>query len=339
MSSKVTSLEVARRAGVSQSAVSRFFTKGASVSRKTADKVHKAASELGYRPNILARAMASGRSRIIGLIVAYLDNDFYSEALERLSNALQTRGYHVLVVMASQAAGNIDKVVDEMLDYQVDGVVAASLAMSSDLAQKCHDAGISMVMFNRSQAGSDYSAVTTDNFSGGRRVAEFLLAGEHQRIGYISGWEGASTQRDREKGFRTGLAAAGRKLDDLEIGNFTQDGARMAASRMFSGSDQPDAVFVANDHMAFAVMDELRTRLGLKVPDDVSVVGFDDVGPASWPSYDLTTVRQRTNLMVESTVEILIEQIESPEIPCRKVTIDAELVLRSSARVPEGWKH
>ena len=338
MSSKVTSLEVARRAGVSQSAVSRVFTKGASVSMKTADKVHKAASELGYRPNILARAMASGQSRIIGLIVAYLDNDFYSDALERLSNALQARGYHVLVVMASQVAGNIDKVVDEMLDYQVDGVVAASLAMSSDLAQKCHDAGISMVMFNRTLEGNDYSAVTTDNFSGGRRVAEFLLAGEHQRIGYIAGWEGASTQRDRENGFRTGLAAAGREIDDLEIGNFTQGEARMAASRMFSGSDHPDAVFVANDHMAFAVMDELRTRLGLKVPDDVSVVGFDDVGPASWPSYDLTTVRQRTSLMVASTVEILIEQIESPEIPCRKVTIDAGLVLRSSARVPEGWK-
>ena len=115
---KVTSAEVARLAGVSQSAVSRVFTPGASASPKTATKVRKAAEELGYRPNVLARAMVSGKSGIIGLVVAYLNNQFYPEALEKLSNALQERGYHVLVFMASQTAGNIDSVVEEILDFQ-----------------------------------------------------------------------------------------------------------------------------------------------------------------------------------------------------------------------------
>ena len=110
--SKVTSAEVAERAGVSQSAVSRVFTPGASASAKTVEKVRRAAAELGYRPNILARAMVSGRSRMIGLVVAYLDNQFYPDVLERLSNALQQRGYHVLVFMAAQTAGNIDTVVE-----------------------------------------------------------------------------------------------------------------------------------------------------------------------------------------------------------------------------------
>lgn len=337
MSGKVTSLEVARRAGVSQSAVSRVFTAGGSASRKTADKVLKAASELGYRPNVLARAMASGRSRIIGLVVAYLENPFYSDALERLSKSLQARGYHVLVIMASQAAGNIDRVVDEIMDYQADGIIAASLALSSDLAQRCRAAGISMVLFNRSQTGNGFSAVTSDNHAGGRRVAEFLLAGKHRRIGYIAGWEGASTQRDREDGFRAGLAGAGQELACRETGNYNRDEAREATRRMFAGSDHPDAVFVANDHMAFAVMDTLRSEIGLRIPDDVSVVGFDDVPPASWAAYDLTTVRQRTNLMVERTVEILIEQIESPETPFREVQVDVRLKLRGSARIPEGW--
>ena len=149
MVERVTSLEVAKRAGVSQSAVSRVYTPGASVSAKTAAKVKTAAAELGYRPNVLARAMVSGKSRIIGLVVAYLENYFYPEALEKLSNALQERGYHVLIFMASQTAGNISSVVDEILDYQVDGIVMASVALSSEVGSRCQAAGVPVVLFNR----------------------------------------------------------------------------------------------------------------------------------------------------------------------------------------------
>ena len=126
---RITSAEVALRAGVSQSAVSRVFTPGASASPSTVERVKKAANELGYRPNSLARAMVSGKSRIIGLVVAYLENQFYPEALERLSNSLQEQGYHVLMFMAAQTAGDIDNVVEEILDYQVDGIIAASVAL------------------------------------------------------------------------------------------------------------------------------------------------------------------------------------------------------------------
>ena len=138
---KVTSLEVAKLAGVSQSAVSRVFTPGASVSKKTHEKVRSAALKLGYRPNILARSLITGKSRIIGLVVSHLDNYFYPEALELLSNALQKKGYHVLVFMASKASGNIDDVLDEILDYQVDAIILASVAMSSNLANRCVAAG------------------------------------------------------------------------------------------------------------------------------------------------------------------------------------------------------
>lgn len=334
---KITSAEVAQRAGVSQSAVSRVFTPGASASPKTAAKVRQAAAELGYRPNILARAMVSGRSRIIGLVVAYLENYFYPEALEKLSNALQERGYHVLIFMAGQTAGNIDDVVGEILDYQVDGIIAASVAMSSNLAQRCHDAGVPIVLFNRSQQGVGLSTVTSDNYAGGARVAEFLLAGKHARYGYIAGWEGASTQKDREAGFVETLAQHGHKLAAREVGNFKLPEAQDAARQMFSKPDHPDAVFVCNDHMAFAVMDVLRSECGLRVPQDVSVVGFDDVPPAAWAGYDLTTVRQRANAMVAETVDILLEQIETPGAAPRVVAVDAPLVVRGSARKPEGW--
>nr|WP_235871506.1 LacI family DNA-binding transcriptional regulator [Shimia sediminis] len=341
MGDKITSLQVAELAGVSQSAVSRVFTPGASVSAKTREKVRKAANELGYRPNVLARAMVSGKSRIIGLVVAYLENQFYPEAIEKLSNLLQEHGYHVLIFMATKTSGNVDEVLEEILDYQVDGIVMASVAMTSNISSRCQQAGIPIVLFNRSQDMDGITSVTTDNYAGGRRVAEFLVAGGHRKISYIAGWEGASTQRDREAGFRAALQEAHQQVYSRAIGDFHTESARAAARDLFDrpADDRPDAVFVANDHMALAVMDVLRFELGLSVPGDVSVVGFDDVPPAAWPAYDLTTLRQRSNLMVEETVNALLNYINDPDatVP-RKIAIDGPLIVRGSAKLPEGYE-
>lgn len=333
---RITSQQVAERAGVSQSAVSRVYTPGASSSKKTVEKVRKAAAELGYRPNVLARAMVSGKSRIIGLVVAYLDNQFYPEAIERLSNALKERGYHVLIFMAKRTAGNIDSVVEEILDYQVDGIIVASVAMSSELSERCRAAGVPMVLFNRSQDDPNMSAVTSDNYAGGVKVAQFLLAAGHRKIGYIAGWEGASTQRDREAGFIATLADAGMKLHARAKGEFVVTKAAEATRNMFA-SDPPGAVFVANDHMAITVMDTLRFEMNFKIPDDVSVVGFDDVPAAGWLAYNLTTVRQPANRMVTNTVDILLDQIENQHSEPRRIFIDGPLIVRGSARIPEGW--
>ncbi len=341
MGKKATSREVAERAGVSQSAVSRVFGNGAAVSREMDAKVRWAAAELGYRPNVLARAMKSGDSRIIGLVVAYLENYFYNEAFEKLSIALQTRGYHVMMFMASQTAGNVDTVMEEILDYQVDGIILASVELSSKLAEQCKLADVPVVLFNRGQDRSDISSVTSDNRAGGRKVAELFVRAGMTRPGYIAGWEEASTQRDREKGFREGLNAAGVSLFAREVGNYDFKTAQEAARRLFAvpPHERPDSVFVANDHMAFAVMDVLRYELDLRLPNDVSLVGYDDVPLASWAAYDLTTVRQRIVTMVDETVTILIDQIEQSERSARRIHIDGPLILRSSAKVPDAWKN
>lgn len=144
--------------------------------------------------------MITGRSRTIGLVVADLDNHFYPQALEKLSTALKAEGYHILVFMAPRTAGDIEEVVAEILDYQMDGIIAALVALSSMLAARCRDAGVPVVFFNRTQDGEGQSSVTSDNVAGGRLAARFLTAGGHRRIEYIAGWEGASTQRDREAG-------------------------------------------------------------------------------------------------------------------------------------------
>lgn len=331
---RVTSIQVARRAGVSQSAVSRVFTPGASVSQTTRDKVLRAADELGYRPNVLARAMITGRSRIIGLVVAYLENHFYPEVVERLSVALQKEGYHVLVFMSSPTVGDVQDVMREILDYQVDGIVLASVSMSSVLSRRCHDHGIPVVLFNRVQDDPGMSSVATNNYLGGRVIAAHFAAAGHRKIGYIAGLEEASTQRDREAGFRDGLEEAGLRLAARELGNFEYARARAAALEMFAGRDYPDAVFVCNDHMAFAAMDVIRFKLGLSVPDDVAVAGFDDVSIAAWPAYDLTSYRQPINRLVARTVEILMRRIEDRDAAPEHIKLDGKLMLRGSTIDP-----
>ena len=329
---RVTSIDVAKEAGVSQSAVSRVFSQTGSASQKTIDKVQKAADKLGYRPNILARSLITGKSRIIGLLVAYLENYFYPEAVEILSRQLQKQGYHVLIFLASQQEGNLDNIVQELLDYQVDGIITASVSMSSDLSKSCQSAGIPVVMFNRIDDNEIAHSVTADNLQGGYEAACYFSETGHKKISYIAGWEGASTQRDREKGFLKGLSDRGLKLHSRAAGDYDQERAKQAARLLCDTDDRPDAIFVANDHMAFAVMDVIRFELGLSIPNDIAIIGFDDVPPASWPAYDLTTVRQPANQMVEATIDTLISQIEEPQNQCKTIILPSPLIVRSTTR-------
>jgi DNA-binding LacI/PurR family transcriptional regulator len=331
---KITSIQVAQRAGVSQSAVSRVFS-GASASAATVAKVRAAADELGYRPNALARSLITGRTRMIGLVVAYLENPFYPVALELMSKALQARGYHLLIFMAGNATETVPTVMQELLDYQVDGIITASVAMSNDLTARCDAAGIPVVMFNRGQDDARLSEVTSDNFAGARRATEFLIQGGHRRIAHVTGWQGSSTGRDRAQGFRAAMADAGMTPVAMADGMYDRD-ASVRVTREIMATARPDAILVGNDHMAFAVMDVLRNELGLSLPGDVSIVGYDDVPMASWGAYDLTTIRQPVRRMVNAAVEMILGQIEGDQAP-HKVRIDGPLIVRGSARKPDGW--
>jgi len=222
-----------------------------------------------------------------------------------------------------------------LMDYSVDGIITASVAMTNDMTARCAAQGIPVVMFNRGQDGPGISSVTSANVDGGWRVADFLLAGGHRRIAHIAGWSGSSTGRDRQRGLVDGLAAQGHAAIRIIDGMYDRDVAAAAARSLMDEPAPPDAIFVGNDHMAFAVMDTLR-GMGLSVPGDVSVVGYDDVPLAAWPAYDLTTVRQPLNRMVEATVETLLAQIADPDRPSQKIEIDGPLIVRSSARMPKG---
>lgn len=333
--STITSVDVARAAGVSQATVSRVFSPqaGSIVSPEMRAKVVRVAAELGYRPNAIARSLITRRSRLMALLFSYLDNPFYAQSLEQLCHALQQRGYHAIVFMMPDTLAQVDETVGELLEYQVDGVVTASVELSSAICEQCAERGVPVVMFNRIQDDQRLSGVSTDNVKGGRLAAMHLLEIGCARIGMIGGWQGASTNRDRETGFRSALEGAGRALFAYGEGKFSLPLAAEAARAMFSGPGPfPDGLFVTNDYMALTVIDVLRHDLGLRVPQDVAIVGFDDIAAAAQPAYDLTTIRQPIGQMVDAAVRILFEKIEGRSTEPEHVIIGARLIGRGSTR-------
>ena len=333
----VTSFDVARLAEVSQSAVSRSFTPGASVAPGTRARVLDAARKLGYRPNAIASTLSTARSRMIALVVSNLQNQFYPVVIEALSQRLQKDGYHVLLFVTQTE--DADELLVELLRYQVDGIVMASTQLSSSLAQQIADARVPVVMFNRTSIKGRISTVSSDNLAGGRAVANFLADGGHRRVAYIAGAEDSSTNHDREEGLRAGLAERGLRVVARAVGDYAFERSAVATQELFgslvASRERPDAVFVASDHMAFAAIDTLRGAFGLRVPEDVSVVGFDNVPQADWGAYRLTTVRQDAVHMIEATVQMLLQQLEDDAVTRDHVVVPTQLVVRSSARLPK----
>lgn len=333
MKASVRAQDVASLAGVSQSAVSRTFTPGASVSEDTRRKVLAAAQQLGYRPNALARSLITRRSHTVALVMSYLENQFYPLVIERLSQQLQREGYRVLMFIAEMDEA-ADGVLAEILEYQVDGIIMASTMLSPTLANSCAAVGVPVVQFNRTSSleglpRHTVSAVTSDNHRGGELAATLLIERGYRRIAFLAGLEASSTSIARERGFVEMLASHGLGLVSRDTGHYDFGEAQAATRRLFAGSQRPDALFAANDHMAIAALDVIRGELQLCVPDDVAVIGFDDVPQAAWGAYHLTSVRQNLEAMVEATVSLMCEQMQGTFAP-RNIVIPCELIERST---------
>ncbi len=334
---RVSSVEVARLAGVSQSAVSRTFTQGAYVSDDTRDKVLTAARQLGYRPNVIARSLIQHSTNIIGIVMVRFTNPFYASVLKVFTEKLHGLGFATMLFNVG-GDNDIETALPLALQYQVDGLIITSATLTSLLAEECAARGTPVVLFNRYATGSTAHAVCCDNLGGGRVVADALLGAGHKRLAYIAGEEGSSTNRDRERGFAQRLAERSAGLYLRESGDFGYGSGFAAAARLLNRPDRPDAIFCGNDLMALGVLDYARCVLSLRVPEELSVIGFDDIEQASWPKYDLTTVRQPIEAMVNGSVELLLDAIHFPDRERESRLVPVEFIARTSARlVHDGW--
>ncbi len=294
----------------------------------------QAASELGYRPNALARSLITQKSKMVALLFSYLDNPFYALALEKLCLELQGQGYHALVFMMPDTAEGVDETVSELLEYQVDGIITASVELSSTLCEFCLGQNIPVVMFNRVQDDDRLSSVTTDNVAGGRLAARHLLETGHRKIALMAGWQRASTNRDREFGFRAELQAQGVELFDYATGHFHLGKTREATRALLQKpeDERPDGVFIANDYMAIEAMSLIRSELDLRIPEDVSIIGFDDIPLAAMPEFSLTTLRQPIDQMVPNAVRLMAEAIDNGDQTPEKLALVPTLAKRGSTK-------
>lgn len=327
---RISSIDVARLAGVSQSAVSRCFTPGASISEKTRTKVLKAAEELHYTPNVIARSLAQSSTRIIGIIMTLYTSPFYARVLGELIREVQDNGYNTLLMNIGNEQ-SVEDVLSTALQYQVDGLIITSASLTSIMVESCLKADIPLILFNRYSMYNELNAVYCDGIDGGRMVADFLLP-LHDRFACIKGDKTSSTSRDRSSGFIERLHSKGMTTCHSERGDFSYESGFAAAERLLQQKNRPDALFCVSDLMAMGAMDAARKKFRLRVPEDISIVGFDDIAMASWSAYDLTTIRQPVSTMVEATINQLFAAINKKEKGTVIQKIKTELIQRSSTR-------
>lgn len=328
-----TAYDVARLAGVSQSMVSRAFTPGASISADAKIRVLDAARTLNYRPNLIARSLITQSSRLIGVAMAYMENQFYPTVLEALSKDFMEHGYRLLLFTPGPD-GNPDPILDEVLRFQVEAIILASTHMTSHFVDECTQVGVPVILFNRRTERADVSSVTGQNIEGGKTIGSYLLAGEHQNFAYVAGIEDASTSREREQGFAQALVQGGVCDYQKAVGHYDFTAAQQAARHLFSSAHAPDAIFCANDHMAFAVMGVAQTEFGLRIGHDVSIVGFDDVHLAAWPQFQLTTYSQPVDVMAARLVKLVVEFLDGTHAGPIQEIVPGQLVIRESTRKP-----
>ena len=327
----VTSTDVARAAGVSQATVSRAFASGSRIAGPMREKVLAAAAALGYRPNAIARSLASQRSGMIGIVMGNMRNPFYPQALELFSDMLRRTGRQILLFTVRDGE-SVDDLLPELLQYRVDGVVIASANLSSGMARNCAALGTPVVLFNRVSKNAEASSVCCENRVGGRLAAETLARAGHRRLAFLAGAADTSTNTERLAGFMERCGELGLPPPAVEPGSYTHEAGFAAMARAIAADRPPEGVFCANDIIALGAIDAARQG-GFVPGQTISVLGFDDIAPATWPNYRLTTIRQDIHAMVRSAVQVLTERAAGAG-PHVTIRVAPEIVWRDTVCRP-----
>lgn len=324
----ITSRDVAREAGVSQSTVSRTFTFDSRISAATREKVVAAAAKLGYQPNFLPRMMLHGKTGIVAVVVGGSYNPFHAATLDAFSHALRRAGKRVMLVQ-SESDRSLDEVVADLVGYRIDGVLSALSILSQESAEAVSAHRIPVVTLNSAITTDYIHVVETDNFGAGEEAARLLMAGGGTCFAYAGADSIAS--RARQAGFCDALSRAGAAPAHCHVGTLDHDGGYAIGLDLLASQRRPDAIFCVNDLTAIGIIDAFRLEGDLSAPADFQIIGFDNIPAARWPSYKLTTFDQNVAEMASIAVELL-EDREAGNRPAIK--IGYTLIERSTACKP-----
>ena len=325
----VTLRDVALRAGVSRSAVSRTFTPGASVSAKTRAAIEAAAAELGYSPSALASALTTGRTKMIGLVSNNFHNPVFLEVFDQFTRGLQDRGLRPLLVNLSGDM-DLDGAVEMLRRYSVDGVVLASSTVPSEYAGSFQDAGLPVVhCFGRWSAWPSVNLVGIDNRAAGRLAAATLIARGYRRIAFLGGPAEATSTQDRLAGFVDG--ACDLRPETSFAAAYSFDAGRAEMQRLLAAGPPAEAYFCGDDVLSIGALSALADS-GLRVPGDVGILGLNDMKMARWANINLTTVRQPIAEIIEASIDLVVAAINDPGLPPQARLFDCGIVERGTLR-------
>jgi DNA-binding LacI/PurR family transcriptional regulator len=328
---RVTAQQVADRAGVSISAVSRAFTQGASVSSGTLSKVMKAAQALEYQPNVMARSLMTGRTELIGLVSNNFDNPAFMEIFDLFTRRLQDRGLRPLLANLS---GNSDpqQAITMLRQYNVDGVIVASSTVSPAFIDGCVAANIPLVhAFGKRTGRSAAHIVGADNIQGGRLAAHILLDHGYKHPAFLGGPRSASSTIDRLNGFRAGLKDKGLKpVAEVFANSYSHEDGRQVMQTLLAHTSI-EAVFCGDDILAMGALDACKA-CGRSVPEEIGILGFNDIAMAAWTAYDLSTIRQPIADIIVAAVELAIGLVADHRMPRTSKLFTCEPMLRRTLR-------
>lgn len=324
----VSARMVAERAGVSRSAVSRTFTDGASVSEATRRKVVDAATALGYHVNHLARGLRE-RSNIVCLVVSDMTTPIRASLVDALTRRLQTAGKVTMVINTESDAQSVSAALRQTLHYRADATVVLSGTPPASLIETCLANGQQVVLINRDDRLSGSQNLGVDNAMAGREAFFLLQRAGCRRLAVITSTAGTASLLERERVFVAAAEAAGVAVSVTRAGPTSYGSGLDAGRRVFGRSDGPDGVFCVTDLLALGFMDAARHEFGLRIPEDVCVVGFDDIEEAGWESYRLTTFAQPLEAMAEHVARLLTV---GPEDGSRRRSFEPVPVWRRSVR-------
>ncbi|PAP77127.1 LacI family DNA-binding transcriptional regulator [Rubrivirga marina] len=323
--------DVAQRAGVSISTVSRVLNNSAAVDEAKRQRVQEAAKALGYSPNPAALSLLGQSTGGIGVLLPYIAGDFFSEFLHGIDRLTSDNGYF-LVVSSSHRNVKEFRAVIQGLNRRVDGLIVMSTEVPAQTVCGWLPPNLPIVFVNTEVDRDDIEAVNFDNRGGAYRLTEHLLEQGHRRIGFVKGPDASCDADDRLEGFRAALRDHGVEPNPaLEVaGDFTLEAGQSAVPAFLALDPRPTAIFAANDLSAYGVVSALRDA-GLDVPGDVAVAGFDDIQLSRFSSPTLTTVHAPVREMGQSAIERLLAQIKGAGGRDREaVTLDTEVVVRES---------
>ncbi|MDI7864505.1 LacI family DNA-binding transcriptional regulator [Rhizobiaceae bacterium n13] len=323
----VSAEQVAQLAGVSRSAVSRSFTPGASVSPATREKVMRAAEELGYQVNDLARGLLANQSRLVGLVVTKPEAGFRAHLVAALAKALIQRGSVPMLINTGQTEEELVAAQKTLFGHRAEATIILTGSPPSSFVELARRNGQPLVVIGRSEPGADH--VRMGNAEASRRAASLFVANGHRRLGLVGSASGTPSVVERERAFTAQAEALGATVTAVRGEDSDYVGGLAVGRRLLAGPDRPEAIFCINDLIAFGIMDHARA-LGLAIPDDLAVIGFDDVPQSDWLAYRLTTFRQDPELMAARVVELIDRRQEEPDAAPAYERLMPELVIRSS---------